>query len=292
MLDLKGKLLIQRITYNREENTITFEEFNINRRIIPFHVKWIYEYNNKDLLIKETAYNILGDINRINIWEYNDRDLMIKSLNYGTPSNPRNNPEGHPHVIETYKYYDNDLLSLAERNTYNNEGELETKHITKYTDTGLKIEEYFYKDQSNKLCCVGVYEYNDKNLLIKSVEYNNKGKLDIMETYEYDDKGLLKERKVVDCGELRKHIYDHNSQELLINEEVYDTKNKMIQKFEYVYNDKGLLIEKTKYDDEHKIIYKERYQQNDNDLLIKETHYNSLDEPIEAFITEYKSLIA
>lgn len=286
--NLDGKMLLQYLMYDKDNNVVTIEDFtdynNWRRCVI--------KYNSKGSIIEGIFYKNSGNIYKRWLREYNDKELLIREREYCEPQgDPQEEPQGCPQIIITNKYRDSGIIltkevcfpkSIVHINNY----------VTIYNDKGLKTERVF-RDNSGVLTEKQVYNYNDKGLMTERLSYHSEGKLGRKSMYKYNDMGLEVERLTycVDSNqELGKELVSYDDRGNRVEIISYWC-GKLRDKHVYKYSDTGLEIENAGWyekDGIESLIRRYRYQYNDKDVLVGTTWYNSLEEPTKTTVLEYK----
>jgi hypothetical protein len=286
--NLDGKLLLQYLMYDKDNNVVTIEDFtdynNWRRCVI--------KYNAKGSITEGIFYKNSGNIYKRWLREYNDKELLIREREYDEPhGDPQEEPQGRPQIIMTNKYRDSGIiltkevcfpLSIVHINNY----------VTTYNDMGLKTERVF-RDNNGVLTEKQVFNYNDKGLMTERLSYDSEGKLGQKSMYKYNDMGLEVERLTYSVDhnqELGKELWSYNDRGQKM-ESLWYWCGKLQSKCIYKYDDKGLIIETAWWyekDGKERLTQGYRYQYNDKDVLIGTTWYNSLEEPTKTTVMEYK----
>jgi hypothetical protein len=275
--NIDGKRLLSYSTYDKETNILT--SHICSEGIFGREKKQILRYNDNNMLLEVTVYNGIGDPKR-DVYEYNDKGQLTRLLGYYGQAGLRESLVYEYGVTGLKSREEWCLLtSLADK-----------KHIRKYNDKGFMVEDLEY--EYDRLIWKCVFEYNNKDLLIKRISYRRDGEVFSITIYKYNDKGLCVEEGVNypydSVWRNDKRLYVYNDMGLL-TEETFGSDEKPTYIRKSKYNDKGLLIEKWWYDLNNDLSnYGYKYQYNDNDVLVEETKYGSLEEPIETTVYEYK----
>ncbi|MCD6113586.1 MAG: hypothetical protein J7J86_10030 [Bacteroidales bacterium] len=162
-------------------------------------------------------------------------------------------------------------------------GEFQDKHINKYNDKGLLIEEILY-DEDDQIIESYFYNRDENGLLInKKIRYID-GSEDT-ELYNYDENDNLVEKILSDSDDYieRKEIFKYSDNKMISKEE-YDEDNKLVSKITNVYDEDGRLIETTMWDEEQgniKLVnkynnkgFREKvFKYNDKGQLIEKNEY-------------------
>ena len=289
--DIEGKLLQYRITYDKGNNNIIYDicdDSDICNPMIYGNKKVLLKYNAMNLLIEEKLYSSYdredGEDGCRKIIEYNDKGLIVKESQYDI----RSDLGGCPDWMETYKYDDEGKLLLKEEYCRNWNDKFEKNQVLEY-NKGLVIKKTSFCS-SEEIDCVVLYEYNDKNLLVEEIFYDEMGELTDKNKYVYDDRGLCINKIYLPSNRRHERFYDDKGS--VVMEAWYNSEGTVEEKHLCKYNDKQLLIQKAEYDysDERGLYLRSKceYEYNDRDLITKIIHYDSLECPIEMIVYEYK----
>lgn len=190
-------------------------------------------FNKKGNLIKEEIDKIVPNVRTITIiiYNYNSDDKLIeKTVNDSSYSYKIE------HNIPGYKF---------SRKYIENWSEVENlKIIYKYNNNTQRIIQFHYPE--NLLRDSTLYEYDDKNNLIKETRYylNSEGYWYII--YKYDNSNKLIEKNEGDENRLRnKYIYKYDLKGRIIEDSTcnYFESFNAFTKIKYTYNDNDDVIE-------------------------------------------------
>ena len=306
--DVEGKFLKSWITYDKESSVF------VEKKFYPWHwKKLISKYNENDKLIEDICYDWCGDICKNSVWEYNDHGLLVKVTDF--------NSQGQILRSVTYTYIGN-VLELVEDRICDKDG-MWLHGCQKYNEKGLLVEEIEYLGR-NFIFSKVVYIYNDKDSLSERIGYSGDGKLYNKTVYSYNDNNLLVNRTHYDIETLgngaagnknqgcRKHfseIFEYDNEGRVITHTGYNhTHDPAIMTciIKYKYGNQGL-FEKEVNNYEigfvcnessfEKVLksgllyrFKDRqvFDYNDKGLCMQVIEYDSWNEPIEAYVWEYK----
>jgi hypothetical protein len=229
------------------------------------NINWILdEFTSIDLVPKISESQIKGS-ETITVYEENGKKINFKSAvtindNHGRPINLKNyDPTGK--VLEEYKY--------------------------SYNGSVQKIELF----ENGKKSCVWIYEYNDKDLLIKSEYIETTDETHDIDIYEYDQEGRLVKilmevypQEVEDEEPAAGYELDWEGDKLTCISEIYGDEEEAKILFEYNKEGNPSLVKKMIYlvDDEdedvEELIEEHHPKYDEHNRLIENTiiyHSNS-----------------
>jgi hypothetical protein len=164
--------------------------------------KDIYAYNNEGKVIEEISYLSEDEIAEHKTYVYNENGLLAKAFKHYA--------DGSKDMI-VYEYGSHG--NLTTKTTMDSEGEAEAKEVYEWKDKNLSSKEvyefdelilketYEYDDKGNRVEVSKwspdeensrtEYFYNERNEIIKTLEYNNDNKLVSKTLYTYDEQAKL-----------------------------------------------------------------------------------------------------
>ena len=183
----------------------------------------IYEYDNNNILVKESAYDENNQL--MNEYEYNENETRRKYVTYEA-GEIRSFYEYNEHGDEI-KYYRVGTDEIVERN-YNNEYDT-NGNLIKVTET-MTIKNIstgeIAKEES-----ITEYEFDNHNLLIKSAFDNGS----IIYTNEYDSNGNMIESICVNNEITTREVYEYDNNDNLIKYIAYDENGNIASQTEWEY---------------------------------------------------------
>ncbi len=192
--------------------------------------KYLIEYNEKNLMTKQTGYKENGDVYSILLYEYDENGNQISYKQV------RENGEilGHQKRKYNNKNQNTELYSF---NKENNEFYLSYKYF--YKDNGLYKSTESYNSKG-KFISSSKFEYNNENLVLLTSRFNGKK---YKNSYKYDSKGRL----IVEKYHRKKNVLLNGKKIVLKQWEEtfkYDSENNMISK---ISSGNGLNFKVEKY---------------------------------------------
>ncbi|HET8885820.1 MAG TPA: hypothetical protein VFM70_05650 [Salinimicrobium sp.] len=178
--------------------------------------KYIIEYNEKDLMTKQTGYEENGDISSVLLYEYDENGNRI-----------------------SYRQLDDTGGILGHQKR-------------KYNALNQNTELYNLDKKSNEFYLSYKFFYNDNGLYQSTETYNSDGKLISTTEYEYDNGNLVKLIRRLN-GRKYKTSYEYDSQGRIIKKKYHRKRNVILNGKKIVLNQ---WEEKFEYDDENNLILK------------------------------------
>ena len=150
--------------------------------------KYLIEYNEKNLMTKQTGYNETGEISSILLYEYDDNGNQV-----------------------SYK-------QVREN------GEILGHQKRKYNSQNQNTELYNFNKKSNDFYLSYKFFYNNYNLYDSTESYNSTGKLINKSEYKYENGNLI---KLVSTSNNKKYktSYEYDDKEHLIDKKYHRKRN-------------------------------------------------------------------
>ncbi len=240
-----------------------------------FNMRSLIKLNENGDVLKETLFNIDGEIEQENTNKYNDKGLLthqksnqiqdqvVEEFFYTYDKNGKRESEkiiyGDGSVsLKTVERLEKELVITI----LDEDGEFEGKEIHKFDDNNNILEEttwdeenivqekniYIY-DENQRLVLKTEYGYEEEFVSQKQIEYDSggnpvkiasvaeNGNLISLRESKYDDAGLLLEQNI--DGYLIKYFYDDSGR--MTREETYN-KNSVLEAYvDYFYNNNSEL---------------------------------------------------
>ncbi|MES2849076.1 MAG: hypothetical protein V4685_08470 [Bacteroidota bacterium] len=138
---------------------------------------------------------------------------------------------------------------LDERNIYNQNGSLRTRHVYLYDAAGKMIEQNMY-DKGGPLRLRFRYKYNNNGHLYEQRSFKPDGTMVSKYTYEYDKRGnqVLVNAYTGKNEIIERTVYLYDSANNQTAWQSYDADSTLVMKASYSYNLYGNLIEENLYD--------------------------------------------
>lgn len=166
-------------------------------------IREVYEYDDKDRLIKETGYHGNGTVAEYYTYEYDSEGKLIRRENktedeeLSMTIDYEYNDQGE--VAKTfYDFYGYDTWYyvfeysngvLERRNTYNSKDELDGFEVYEYSEKDPKLNESVESyDSNNKLKYRTEYRYDEYGNMISSAMFDPEGNMLSMTEYEFKKK--------------------------------------------------------------------------------------------------------
>ena len=150
--------------------------------------KYLIEYNEKNLMTKQTGYNETGEISSILLYEYDDNGNQVS----------------YKQVREN-----GEILGYQKR---------------KYNSQNQNTELYNFNKKSNDFYLSYKFFYNNYNLYDSTESYNSTGKLINKSEYKYENGNLI---KLVSTSNNKKYktSYEYDDKEHLIDKKYHRKRN-------------------------------------------------------------------
>lgn len=141
-----------------------------------------------------------------------------------------------------YKYTYDERGNVVDVTTYDFQGELDFKVVTKYDEKGNPIERTWY-DFPGTLVKKFFYKYDEKGNQVESTTYDSQGQLKCKFLTKYDEKGNMVEQ-IYDNSPWSKSVYKYDGKGNMVEEATYYSDGKLMWKTTYKYDEKGNIVEK------------------------------------------------
>ena len=217
-----------------------------------------YEYDERELLIKETYYNTDGSLSYYLKYEYNENNSLIKLESYDSAGNlemyytyeydESGNLAKRSFYIPAMEQYELGSLSSYTTYEYDQNGQLTkaSEHnangtlalVTEYGEDGNRMKTDYYVD--NSVSEYSTYEYDENGNEAKRSDYYADGSLKWYYVYEYDENG----------NQIKGSRYDQN--------------NSMMDYWTNEYDELGNQVRMNNYDKDGNLEYTTEYDETGN----------------------------